>query len=356
MELLGEGEDTGPARPQTPQPPFPYSARDVTYTNPIDNNTLAGTLTVPPGDGRHPAAILITGSGSQDRDETLFNHKPFWVIADHLSRQGIAVLRVDDRGIGGSDGARADITSADFAGDVAAGVAFLREQSDIDPDQIGLIGHSEGGLIAPIVASDDPRLAFLVLLAGTGVDGREVLALQNDLLLRAAGASEAYIEAQISRQQPLWDAMAEGADEEIIDALLTALLEHQLQGVTGAARDQAWESAWGPAKRQATSPWFQYFLNTDPATFLEQVAAPVLALNGTLDLQVDAEQNLVPIEAALARGGNDDVTVRRLDRLNHLFQTATTGAVAEYGTIEETFAPEALELMTAWILARVMVP
>lgn len=352
MRLLGAGENAGPARPQTPQPPFPYSARDVTYTNPAEGNTLAGTLTLPAGDGPHPAALLITGSGGQDRDETIFDHKPFWVIADYLSRRGIAVLRVDDRGIGGSDGARADLTSADFAGDVKAGVAFLREQSEIDMARVGLIGHSEGGLIAPMVAAEDPEIAFIVMLAGTGVDGRQVLELQNELLLRAAGASDDYVEAQLERQRPLWDAMAAGADEETLDPLLTALLEHQLQGVTGEARDQTWEVAWAQAKAQATSAWFQYFLSTDPAQFLEQTQAPVLALNGTLDLQVDAEQNLPAIEAALARAGNDDVTVVRLDRLNHLFQTATTGSVAEYGAIEETFAPEALELMGDWILNR----
>jgi pimeloyl-ACP methyl ester carboxylesterase len=352
LEKLAAGAPPGPNRPQTPEGPFPYSSRDVTYTNPAEDNTLAGTLTVPPGTGPYPAAILITGSGSQDRDETIFAHKPFWVIADYLSRRGVAVLRVDDRGIGGSDGVRAGLTTADFAGDVAAGVAFLRAQTDIDGDRIGLIGHSEGGLIAPMVAAEDPDIAFLVLLAGTGVDGTQVLRLQNELLLRAAGASEDDIASQLALQAPLWEAMASGADEEVLDARLSALLDHQLLRVPADQREQARVSAFATAKAQTSSLWFRFFLNADPAEYLEQVHVPVLAVNGSLDLQVDADQNLPAIEAALARGGNDDVTIQRFDGLNHLFQHATTGLVAEYGVIEETLAPEVLAFVADWVMQR----
>ncbi len=344
---------TGPSRPQTPQAPFPYGSRDVSYTNPVDGNTIAGTLTLPVTGGPHPVALLITGSGSQDRDETVFGHKPFWVIADHLARNGIAALRVDDRGIGGSDGVRADLTSVDFAGDVAAGVSFLRSQSDIDGGRIGLIGHSEGGLIAPMVAADDADLAFIVLLAAPGVSGADLMRLQNELLLRAAGMSEDYVAKQVELQLSLWHAATSGAEEAIIDERLGTLLDFQLASVPAEQRQLARDNAFIAAKAQITSAWLRFFLATDPGPYLEKVKVPVLALNGALDLQVSAEQNLPAIEAALARGGNADVTIHPLERLNHLFQRATTGQVSEYEALEETFSVEALETMTAWLAERV---
>jgi hypothetical protein len=352
LERLAGDAPTGPNRPQTPQAPFPYAAHEVTYTNAAEGNTLAGTLTVPAGAGPHPAAILITGSGVQDRDETLFEHKPFWVVADHLSRNGIAVLRVDDRGIGGSDGARPGLTSVDFAGDVAAGVEFLRGQDEIDASRVGLIGHSEGGFIAPMVAADDPAIAFIIMLAGTGVDGAALLRVQNEMILRAAGADDAYIETQVGLQESLWAAMISDAEESVIEERLGALLDHQLQSVPPEQREAARADAMAATRAQTSSAWLRYFLRTDPAIYLERVKTPVLALNGTLDLQVSADQNLPPIEAALRRGGNTDVTVQRFENLNHLFQHASTGLVAEYGTIEETFAPEVLEMMTTWLRER----
>ncbi len=356
MERTAEGEAAAPAapnRPQTPQAPFPYESREVSYANPVEGNTIAGTLSLPAGAGPHPAALLITGSGSQDRDETIFEHKPFWVIADHLSRRGIAVLRVDDRGIGGSDGARAGLTSEDFAGDVAAGVAFLRAQSEIDSDSVGLIGHSEGGLIGPMVAADDARIAFVVMLAGPGVNGAELLRVQNEMILRAADMPDEYVARQIELQLSLWDAMTSEVAEEVIDERLDALLDLQLSSVPAEERALAKENAFAAAKAQVTSAWLRFFLAADPAVYLEEVTAPVLALNGTLDLQVSADQNLPAIAAALARGGNTDVATHPLERLNHLFQHATTGQVSEYGAIEETFSAEVLEIMTEWLSARV---
>ena len=342
-----------PNRPQTPQAPFPYEAREVTYSNPIEGNTIAGTLTVPEGAGPHPAALLITGSGSQDRDETIFQHKPFWVIADYLSRRGIAVLRVDDRGIGGSDGVRVGLTSEDFAGDVAAGLAFLRSQAEIDDAGIGLIGHSEGGLIGPMVAADDDEVAFVVMLAGPGVKGADLLRLQNELILRAAGMSDEYVASQIELQLSLWEAMMAAMEEAVIDERLRALLDMQLASLPAEERALARDNAFAAAKVQVTSEWLRFFLAADPAVYLEKVNAPVLALNGTLDLQVSAEQNLPAVEAALARAGNTDVTIKSLERLNHLFQEAGTGQVSEYGLIEETFSPAVLELMAAWLSQRV---
>jgi len=239
------------------------------------------------------------------------------------------------------------------AGDVAAGVAFLRFQSEIDSDRIGLIGHSEGGLIVPMVAADDASIAFVVMLAGPGVTGAELLRVQNEMLLRAAGMSDEYVAEQIELQLSLWQAMTSELGEAVIDERLGALLELQLSSLPAEERDLAWDNTFAAAKAQVTSAWLRFFLATDPAVYLERVSAPVLALNGTLDLQVSAEQNLPAVEAALARGGNTDVTIQQLEQLNHLFQQATTGQVSEYGTIEETFSPEALAIMVAWLSERV---
>jgi len=353
MEGDAEASPAAPNRPQTPQAPFPYEARDVTYSNPVEGNTIAGTLTVPEGAGPHPAALLITGSGSQDRDETIFQHKPFWVIADYLSRRGVAVLRVDDRGIGGSDGVRAGLTSEDFAGDVAAGVAFLRSQGDIDDDRVGLIGHSEGGLIGPMVAAEDHRVAFVVMLAGPGVQGTDLLRLQNEMLLQAAGMPAADIASQLELQTSLWEAMMSRMDEAVVDERLGALLDMQLASLPETERALARDNAFAAAKAQVNSEWLRFFLATDPAQYLERVNAPVLALNGTLDLQVSAEQNLPAVEAALERAGNTDVTIKSIDKLNHLFQEAGTGQVSEYGLIEETFSPAVLKMMATWLSERV---
>ncbi len=342
-----------PNRPQTPQPPFPYQARDVSYPTPDEGNMLAGTLTVPAGSGPHPAVLLITGSGSQDRDSTIFHHKSFWVIADHLGRRGIAVLRVDDRGVGGSDGVRADLTSADFARDVRAGVEFLETQPDIDAGHIGLIGHSEGGLIAPMVAADADDIAFVVLLAGPGVSGAELMPLQNEMLLRAAGATDAQIRTQLDVLGRLYAALSGDAEASVVEAVVDKLLDLQLAGVPEAQRAEVRDNARVAALQQVGSAWFRYFLVAQPRDYLTRVGCPVLALNGTLDLQVSADQNLGAIEAALAEGGNSDVTTRQLEGLNHLFQNARTGQVAEYAQIEETFAPEVLDLVTDWLLERV---
>ncbi len=352
LRKVAAGEVTGPARPQTPHPPFPYEAREVSYSNPEDGTVLAGTLTIPEGSGPHPAALLITGSGSQDRDETIFGHKPFLVIADHLTRNGVAVLRVDDRGVGGSKGEVAGATSFDFAGDVRAGIEFLRLQSEIAADRIGLIGLSEGGLIAPIVAARNDRVAFIVLLAGPGLSGRELMPLQLAAIQRAGGRPEDNIRRQLEAQARMHDLVVSGAGEAELRVAVEALVDVQLETATPEQREAARDAAVATALRQIRTPWWQTFLATDPRQYLASVECPVLALNGRLDLQVPADPNLPAIEQALTEAGNDDVTARELENLNHLFQTAMTGSVAEYSRIEETFAPEALEIMTAWIRTR----
>lgn len=338
-----------PARPQTPEPPFPYSVEEVRYTHDDAGVTLAGTLTLPAGDGPWPAALLISGSGAQDRDETLFSHKPFLVLADHLTRRGVAVLRVDDRGVGGSSAGPTGATSEDFAGDVLAGVRFLADRPEIDAARIGLIGHSEGGLIAPLAALREPDLlAFLVLLAPPGVPGEAILDLQAELLARAAGQDEEAIAANRALQERLFAILKETGltDDERRSRLLDVLADAPADVLDSAAREEMMEAQ----VEQLMTPWFRFFLVHDPGPVLEPLEIPVLALIGAKDLQVPPEQNLPALRSAFR--GHPDATVAELPGLNHLFQTAETGAIHEYGQIEETFAPAALERIADWMMER----
>jgi len=336
-----------PARPQTPKPPFPYKAEEVAFDNPAAAGVhLAGTLTLPEGAGPFPAAILITGSGQQDRDETIMGHKPFAVIADALTRRGIAVLRVDDRGVGKSTGPFANATSADFATDSNAAFAYLRTRKDIRPDAIGFIGHSEGGLIGPIAMADNSQVAFLVMLAGPGTALDRLLLTQRRLL----GATMGQSEAEMNRAEPvmaaLFKAVASGNSYEEGLAAARAVLTPEAMTAIGAPPGMDKEMLL----RQVASPWFRYFFRYDPTPNLRRITVPVLALNGSLDRQVPPAENLAAIKAALK--DNRDVTAAELPGLNHLFQTAKTGAIGEYAEIEETIAPAVLDRMASWINAR----
>ncbi|GAB5403245.1 MAG: alpha/beta fold hydrolase [Aureliella sp.] len=338
------------SRPQTPQAPFPYAIEEVTFHNDTADINLAGTLTLPRSDTPSPAVILISGSGPQDRDESIADHKPFWVIADHLSRRGIAVLRFDDRGVGKSEGDFAKANSTDFATDAQAAVEFLRSRSDIDSTKIGLCGHSEGGLIAPMVASEDQDLAFIILLAGPGVNGEQILLSQGQLILKAAGASDEELQSEQTIQRILLDlAKREPAlsKESFIEATQNAIKPH-LDEKDQARSQQIAETA----ATQLLSPWFRYFLTYEPAPTLQSVSCSVLALNGELDVQVAPNLNLPAIRAALQKAPTEDFEIVELKGLNHLFQNCTTGGIEEYQEIEETFAPKALDTITDWILAR----
>ncbi len=350
---MGRETLPGPARPQEPQPPFPYRAEEVSYSN--GDVTLAGTLTRPAGEGPFPAVLLISGSGAQDRNEEIFEHKPFLVLADHLTRAGIAVLRLDDRGVGGSSAGESEVTSEDLAGDVRRGVRWLADRPEIDPARIGLLGHSEGGLIAPLVAAGCDTVAFIILLAGTGVPGDEVLLAQTRLISAAAGLNAAFLDRQQEAQRALFEGTLAGGDSAAVSAGVRRLIDTQLSrlpGEHGGLDEAAYEQQVMAAYRQVTPPWFRFFLSFDPRSALRRVRCPVLALNGTLDLQVPADQNLPEIQRALLAGGNQDVTVHALGGLNHLFQSAETGSPAEYALIEETIAPAVLEIIGAWILER----
>ena len=343
-------------RPQEPQGPLPYQEEEVSYDNPqAEGVTLAGTLTIPAGKGPFPAVILISGSGPQNRNEELLGHKPFLVIADHFTREGIAVLRFDDRGVAGSTGDFQAATSADFATDVQAGIDFLKSRSDIAADHIGLVGHSEGGLIGPMVAADNPDVDFMVMMAGPGVDGTEILLLQQQLLARAEGGNEEVIKRNYKASLKMFKDLKTSKDIEQTKKELIEYVKQELANLPEEEKAQLGDLDKMAEQQVETlaSPWFRFFLSYDPQENLKKVSCPVLAINGEKDLQVDAAQNIPAIEKALKAGGNKQVTTKVLPGLNHLFQHSETGKSSEYGQLEETFAPEALELMTNWIKEQV---
>jgi pimeloyl-ACP methyl ester carboxylesterase len=343
------------SRPQDPTRPFPYEEEEVTFANPQANITLAGTFTRPRGAGPHPAVVLIGGSGPQDRDEALMGHRPFLVLADHLTRQGIAVLRYDDRGVGRSTGSFRAATHDDFVADTLAAVNWLKTRSDIDPARIGLVGHSEGGLAAPLAAVKQPGdIAFLVLLAGPGVPMEDLLVRQSQDLARIMGVDRDFLEQNSASQRAMFALLKEDTDSATLEDPLRALVQQQVVALTDEERKAlGYTDAMMESQIQMVlTPWFRQLLAYDPRPVLRQVKVPVLALNGEKDLQVAARPNLAGMQEALTAGGNTEVSTRELPGLNHLFQTATTGSVAEYGVIEETFNPAALEAISEWIRRR----
>jgi fermentation-respiration switch protein FrsA (DUF1100 family) len=332
-------------RPQHPKPPYPYLTEEVTITHP-DGHALAGTLTKPKAGGPFPAVVLVSGSGPQDRDETIFGHKPFLVLADHLTRRGIAVLRYDDRGTARSTGQFSGATTEDLATDTMAAVDFLKTAEAIDTKRIGLIGHSEGAMIAPMVAAQSDDVAFIVLLAGPGVPGDELLLVQSELALKAGNADEVAITKVKLQQEHLFQLIRQGASaDELRDAMRPiAEAELAITGLEGEALQDMVEIQL----EQITSAWIRFFITYDPRPALAKVTCPVLALNGTLDLQVWHEQNLTEIERVLTQTGID-VTVKRYEGLNHLFQPAESGSVMEYVEIETTFDETVMRDIVTWI-------
>jgi pimeloyl-ACP methyl ester carboxylesterase len=337
-----DAEALAPNRPQEPQPPFPYEVLDVEFDNPEAGIRLAGTLTIPAGDGPHPAVVLISGSGPQDRDETVFGHRPFLVLADYLTRRGIAVLRCDDRGIGESTGDFAVATTPDFASDALAAVAFLRNRPELDPGRTGLAGHSEGAIVAPMAANRAGDIAFAVLLASTGVNGRELLVMQGKAINRVSGLPETVIEQRAQVQGRLLDVVMAAENDSVAAEQVRKILAEA--GLTGDAAEVQ--------VRGLLSPWMKYFLAYDPLPELRRLSIPVLVLNGEKDTQVPPNENLLPVERALRDGGNPDVIAEIMPGLNHLFQAAETGAPAEYVRIEETMSPVALARIGDWIAER----
>lgn len=338
-------------KPQEPHPPYPYDVADVSFENAAASVTLAGTLTSPRGASKAPAAVLVSGSGPQDRDSHLLGHKPFKLLADQLTRAGIAVLRYDERGIGKSSGHFRAATTADFAADAAAAVAYLRTRSDIDGARIVVIGHSEGGLIAPWVAARDPKLAAIVSLAGPSIRGDALLEAQSIALMRAAGRDSAGQANTMEFNRKAWQYAFEDTPEDTLKArvaraslVFVASLPESERGQVGDAEQFARTTA-----TQLADPWFRSFVRLDPGPDLARVRVPMLAYFAERDLQVPPDSNIPALHAHFKGPRANLLTVHRWPKLNHLFQTATTGLPAEYSLIPETMAPAMLDGLVAWL-------
>ena len=342
--LIKKGENTTEIRYQEPSKPYSYHSENIFFDNEEDSVRLSGTLTLPSNKGKFPVVILITGSGPQNRDEELFNHKPFLVLSDHLTKKGIAVLRFDDRGVGKSTGTFANATTKNFTADVESAIKYLKTRKEIKKKKIGLIGHSEGGVIASIVANSSDDVDFIVLLATPGLRGDKLMLLQKRKLESQSGMSE----LEISKGQEIFSDIYElilnsrASNQKLnddINNILTLKYDSQLTA-----------SQIKNLSNQLTSPWMYYYLKFDIKTSLMNLKCPVLALNGEKDLQVPAKENLKAIKNALIQGGNDKGTIKKLPYLNHLFQECETGLPNEYAIIEQTFSPIALNEITNWLL------
>ena len=343
-------------RPQDPKEPYNYISENIYFRNlDADSIKLAGTLTLPQNAKKPPVAILISGSGPQNRNSELtpFNHRPFLVLSDYLTNNGIAVLRYDDRGIAESEGDFGNATTLDFASDVGAAIAFLKTRNDIDTTKIGLIGHSEGGLIAPIVASKNDTVAFVVLLAGTGVNGATILETQSRRAAELAGAQKEMLDENQKLTTLIYGIIRNETDEETIKLKITnALNDFKTNNPTSLISAAITPSMIEQQLSMLQSKWLLNFIRLEPKDYLEKTTCPVLALNGSKDFQVIPDINLEGIKNGLEKAGNKDVTIKELEGLNHLFQTADTGSLQEYSHIEETFSPVALEIIRHWILKR----
>ena len=341
----------GPKRPQEPRAPFPYSVQEVSFMSPKAGIELSGTLTLPKDSNPKALVVLISGSGPQNRDEEIMNHKPFLLWADYLTKRGIGVLRFDDRGVGKSGGSFSASTSFDFADDVNSAVDYLRSRGEFKNIKIGLMGHSEGGLIAPIVASKRGDVSFLVLLAAPGVKGSDIIVAQQELIGKASGAPAEEVEKYSKISRELYDIIDKERDNPILKKLLRDFI------ATNAG--EATESQINQQVAAITTPWMLTFLNYDPAESQTKIKIPVIAVNGTKDLQVPYEENLKALEKSFltAHGNNKDsfdkyVTIMKIEGVNHLFQRSETGLPMEYSKIEETISPEVLEKVTTWILEK----
>ncbi len=325
-------------RPQNPVKPYPYREEEVTYKNAVAGFDLAATFTIPEGKGPFPSVVLITGSGPQDRDEALMGHRPFLVLADYLTRHGIAVLRADDRGTAKSGGKFEGATTSDFATDTEAGLTYLKTRPEADPHRLGLIGHSEGGAIAPMIAARNHDVAFIVMLAGPGVPGDQVLLEQERLIFLATGMKADEVETKEALNRQVFALIKSDHDEASLDKRLHDVMASEFP-----------PTQIDHAVKVVTAPWFRFFLTYDPATALRKVTCPVLALNGEKDLQVPPKQNLPAVKQALTEAGNQNFETIEMPGLNHLFQTAKTGSPSEYEEIEETMSPAVLQKVASWI-------
>ena len=342
LELRRVKEIPKLSRPQDPTPPYPYDEENVAYINEEAQCKIAGTLTLPREERPCPAVLLISGSGPQNRDGLTLGHRPFLVLADYLTRRGIVVLRVDDRGVGASTGDRTRATSKDYAQDALAGIQFLMSRPEIDSNRIGLIGYTEGSAIASLAAAQSSDISFLVMMAGQGLPGDEHNLLFEETISRALGESEEVIAGKRAIQERIFSVLKQEEDQTVA--------EGKLRSILGEFDPPMPENMLEQALKRYLSPWFRFFINHDPGVTLKNVKCPVLALFGDKDLQVPVKENSEAVEKALTSGGNRDFRVEILPNLNHLFQRSNTGLPSEYGKITETIAPMVLELIADWIL------
>ena len=336
---------------QEPVTPFSYRSEEVTFINKVDNVTLSGTLTLPKKKGNYPVVVLISGSGPQNRDGELLGHKPFLVISDYLTKNGIGVLRFDDRGTAKSTGDFNSATSFDFSKDVEAAVAYLLTRKEVNKEQIGLIGHSEGGLIAPMVATRNQAVKFIVLLAAPGQNGDELLLTQQALIGKASGVSQEELERSNAINQKVFELVRQSSDLQQLKSGIQSFLEENLKNSSENEIPNGMTKAEfiSLQVQQITSPWMTYFIKSKPSENLKKVTCPILALNGEKDVQVAPKENIEAIQKALSEAGNSNLTTKIYPNLNHLFQQATTGCPAEYAIIEETFSEKVLKDMLDWI-------
>lgn len=345
---LQKRETSAPKRPQEPQAPFPYKTEEVKFRNNQAGITLAGTLTIPQGKKEYPAIVLVTGSGPQNRNEEIMGHKPFLLIADYLTRRGIAVLRYDDRGTAASEGDFKSSTSENFATDAEAAIAYLRTRKEINSQQIGILGHSEGGSIAFMQAAKNKEVAFIISLAGVGVKGDSLMLKQAEAISKSQGMPDAMWQTQAPILRKRYALLTQ---DKTIEDLKKELYEDVTCTIPAAMQsNEAFKKQLESQLSIMTSPWYIYMMNLDPTADLKKIKCPVLALNGTSDIQVDAEMNLTAIENSIRSNGNKNVTTKRYPGLNHLFQHCKTCTVNEYGELEETFSEEVLKDITDWIL------
>jgi uncharacterized protein len=345
-------EDMAPVVHKRPQEdainagPAPYVQREVHFNNFVGHNQLSGTLSLPNGEGPFPGVVLVSGTGHNTRDEDVWGHKVFLVLADALNRKGFAVLRYDKRGVGGSSGDYDAATTTDFASDAEAAVAWLKAQAQIDASRVGVLGHSEGGIIAPAVAAADKSVGFVVMIAGPCIRGDKLFVLQSAMTAKAFGAPDDYIARRKVFDQELYTAILSAPSE------LAALERAKALVAEGVAEKIVDANEAETLPKDDTMPWERYFLAYDPAPTLARLTVPVLALNGSLDVQVPAKENLAAAREALKK--NSKATVMELAGMNHLLQDAKTGAPSEYNDIEETMSPTALKIITDWLSVNVL--
>jgi pimeloyl-ACP methyl ester carboxylesterase len=346
---------TKPAEPEVVEAPPPYRVEEVSFRN--GDIRLAGTLTIPPGKGPFPAIILLTGSGAQNRDEELFGFRPFKILADTLTRSGLAVLRCDDRGVGGSTGSVSASTSAEFAGDALAMKHFLAGRSDINSKKIGFLGHSEGAIVAAMAAVQSNDVAFIVLMAGPSIPGDSIIVYQVGSLARGQGQLERDVQRAMDLQRRVLEAAKTNRGWEEIRPLLLSEMKQQRDRLPDGQKAALTDSLLSDRVEQQIAdlqqPWFRFFISYDPALDLSKVRCPVLSLVGDLDQQVPPALNRKPMEEAFRAGGNKDFEFMVIPGANHLFQKAKTGSPMEYAALPKEFIEGLLGRVGKWLQKRV---